>query len=62
MYFLSRALSVLLFGLVEPFVQICRGHHKKHFCEIVMNWDKWFESGYHFKVFLSRALAGPLFG
>ena len=38
-----------------------KGHHEVHFCEIILNLDKWFRSRCCFKDFLSRALAANLF-
>ena len=38
-----------------------KGHHKEHFCEIILNLGQWFRRC-HLKDFLSGALATLLFG
>ena len=39
----------------------CRGHHKEHFCEIILNLDQLFSKRYCLRYFLSRALVALLF-
>ena len=38
-----------------------RGYHEKHFCEIILNLDKWFKSRCRLKDFSSRAPAALVF-
>ena len=46
--FLSGALAVPLFSGSEP-IQLRRGHHGEHSCEIICNWDQWFLNTCHLK-------------
>ena len=49
-----------MFSRAEPFVQFCRRHHEKQFCEINLNLDKWLKRRCHLKIFLIWSSGGPL--
>ena len=51
-YFLSGALSVLLFGAAEPYLcNFERGHHLEYSCEVIWNFDQWFKRRCRLKTF-----------
>ena len=58
-YFLSGALAALLFSGAEPFVQFSRGYYEEQFCEIILNFDKWFRRRCLLKIFLIWGSGGP---
>ena len=39
-----------------------RGYYEEHFCEIILNLDKWFRRRYRLKYFLSGAMVALLLG
>ena len=45
-----------------PFLFIFgRGHFEDYFCEIILNFDRWFRRRCHFKTFLILSSGDPLF-
>ena len=57
--FLSFALVAILFSQVELFVHYGRRHYEEHFCEIILNFDKWLrrcclKTYYHYDITVIR--------
>ena len=58
-YFLSTALVPFCLREQNHLCNFGRGHYERHFCEIILNLDRWFRRKSHLKLFLIYNSGGP---